>query len=169
MFNILKNLFNDSKLKNCDNEKSTDQIDDTTLESEKHITPVINKIDKKEFSKDFDKDLKLSSDSIDIFKGKQFSHLNNEVKEETVFSPINQELFNLMKDQLKEKDLQICRLSEILTHEQDLHKNTQILFKQQQSKQDLAWPKNDLDQRIENIETSIAKRKEQKHKGFFGI
>lgn len=166
MFNILKSLFNDAKLKNYYNEKNTKQIDDAIHKSEKCKAPVVNTIVKKEFNKDLK--LSSSSDNIDIFKAKQYSPLNDESTTYTKFSAADQELFNLMKDQLREKDLQIRNLSEILNQEQALHKNTQILFKQEQSKQNSVPPKNDLDQRLTKIETNISKRKEQKHKGFFG-
>jgi hypothetical protein len=155
LFNILKNLFNGDKNEvNCD-ERDIDQIDNNIDKVEKHIAPEANKISKREF----DKDLKLSLDDIDTFKVNKHSPLKEEVAENIKFSSMNQELFYLMKDQLKEKDLQICKLSEILNQEQDLHKNTQILFKQEQSKQEVALPKDDLNEQHEKV----------KNKAFLGI
>ena len=70
--------------------------------------------------------------------------------------------------QLSEKDIQIRNLNNRLSQEQDLHKNTQILFKQQQPKQILQLEEHfeELDNKLIEIKDKMQK-KEKDHKGIF--
>ena len=159
MFDILKNLLGDGKKENNYNEENTNQIDNKIQKAEKSIVPEVNKA------------FTMSSDDIDKAKAKvnQYQPLNEDVTEYTRILPMNQELFNLMKDQLKEKDLQIHELNEILNQAQYLHKNTQILSKLQQPEQDLVPLEDDIDENFNKVKINTTDHKEQKHKGFFGI
>lgn len=142
VFNMLKNLLNEGKEEINYNKENINQIDNSIQKSKKGI-----------------------EDNIEV---NQCSTLDSEVTEYTKFSPMNQELFNLMKDQLKEKDLQISKLNEILNQAQYLHKNTQILSKQQ-SEQELISHEDDLDDNLKKVKINMTENKELKHKGFFGI
>lgn len=70
--------------------------------------------------------------------------------------------------QLSEKDIQIRDLNNRLSQEQDLHKNTQILFKQQQPQQILQLEAHfeELDNKLIEIKDKMQK-KEKDHKGIF--
>ena len=70
--------------------------------------------------------------------------------------------------QLSEKDIQIRELNNRLSQEQDLHKNTQILFKQQQPQQILQLEAHfeELDNKLIEIKDKMQK-KEKDHKGIF--
>ena len=83
----------------------------------------------------------------------------------------NNELFKLLMEQLKvkdiqihEKDLQIHELNDRLSQEQDLHKNTQILFRQQQPQQNLLEMEDHfqaLDNKLIEIKDRMQQRKEE--------
>ncbi|MBX4267526.1 hypothetical protein [Clostridium estertheticum] len=70
--------------------------------------------------------------------------------------------------QLSEKDIQIQNLNNRLSQEQDLHKNTQILFKQQQPQQILQLEAHfeELDNKLIEIKDKM-KIKGKDHKGIF--
>jgi len=97
--------------------------------------------------------------------------------EDATVSTLNENMFNLLKEQLKEKDLQISEkdkqisnFDERMRAEQDLHKNTQILFKQQQQPPDIKQLEEhfqDLDTKLEEVKGNMLERKEQQQKGFF--
>ena len=78
----------------------------------------------------------------------------------------NKEMFKNFTEQLKVKDMQIAELNIRLSQEQDLHKNTQILFKQQQP-QDIKLLEahfEELDTKIEEVKNKMIDRKEQNEK-----
>jgi lipopolysaccharide export LptBFGC system permease protein LptF len=68
--------------------------------------------------------------------------------------------------QLSKKNIQIQDLNNRLSQEQDLHKNTQILFKQQQPQQILQLEEHfeELDNKLIEIKDKMLK-KDQGHKG----
>ncbi len=70
--------------------------------------------------------------------------------------------------QLSEKDTQIQNLNNRLSQEQDLHKNTQILFKQQQPQQILQLEAHfeELDNKLIEIKDKMQNKKKD-HKGIF--
>jgi len=79
-----------------------------------------------------------------------------------------------LRSELQEKNIQISNLNIRLSSEQELHKNTQILFKQQQQPQEdiklLEEHFNNLDNKLIEVKENMQQRKEeqeQEHKGFF--
>ena len=80
----------------------------------------------------------------------------------------NELALKVLINQLKIKDIQIQELNNRLSQEQDLHKNTQILFKQQQPQQILKLEAHfeELDNKLIEIKDKM-KKKDQDHKGIF--
>lgn len=99
-----------------------------------------------------------TTDIEDILKVK--NDLINSLNDQTEF----------LRDQIKEKDIQMHELNSRLNQEQDLHKNTQILFKQQPQQNILALEAHfqDLDTKLEEVKGNMLHRKEQQvhSKGF---
>jgi len=88
--------------------------------------------------------LKLIKDSLKIKSGIESDNIGEQENDEISMdkddlSTLNKDLFNTLIDQLKEKDIQIKELNNRLAAEQDLHKNAQILLKNQQDN-----PKEDI-------------------------
>ncbi len=78
----------------------------------------------------------------------------------------NKEFVDALLKQLDVKDIQIQDLSNRLNQEQDLHKNTQILFKQQQP-QDIKLLEEhfeELDTKLEEVKTKMSDRKDKQNK-----
>jgi len=75
---------------------------------------------------------------------------------------------DFLRGELQEKNIQISNLSIGLSSEQELHKNTQILFKQQQPQQILQLEAHfeELDNKLIEIKDKMQK-KEKDHKGIF--
>jgi hypothetical protein len=87
-----------------------------------------------------------------------------------------QDTIELLKQQLREKDIQIEKqfneLNDRLQQEQELHQNTQVLYKQEQEK-----PKQDLllleehfrevDSKLMEVKGQLEQRQESQSKGFF--
>jgi len=75
---------------------------------------------------------------------------------------------DFLRSELQEKNIQISNLSIGLSSEQELHKNTQILFKQQQPQQILQLEEHfeELDNKLIEIKDKMLK-KDQDHKGLF--
>ena len=75
---------------------------------------------------------------------------------------------DFLRSELQEKNIQINNLSIGLSSEQELHKNTQILFKQQQPQQILQLEAHfeELDNKLIEIKDKMRK-KETDHKGIF--
>jgi chromosome segregation ATPase len=101
--------------------------------------------------------------------------LNEEVSKDTDNLTLNKELFNLLKDQLKEnnkqmqtKDKQIEELNERLKQEQDLNKNNQVLqLRQPQDIKALESHFQDLDTKLEEVKEKMQEIKyDQKPKSF---
>ena len=116
-------------------------------------------------------DLNENKEPINYLKEEAFDSIK-ENKEELSFKT---DYINTLKDQLKikdtqilEKDLQIHEINNRLSQEQDLHKNTQILFKQQQPQQILQLEAHfeELDNKLIEIKDKMQK-KEKDHKGIF--
>lgn len=78
------------------------------------------------------------------------------------------EQIRIKDQQLQEKDQHIHELNSIVNKEQDLHKNTQILFKEQLPQDQLVLEEHfqELDNKMEEVKTKMADRKEE-HKSFF--
>lgn len=116
-------------------------------------------------------DLKEYKEPINYLKEEAYDSVK-ENKEDLSFKT---DYINTLKDQLKikdtqilEKDLQIHEINNRLSQEQDLHKNTQILFKQQQPQQILQLEAHfeELDNKLIEIKDKMQK-KEKDHKGIF--
>ena len=123
-------------------------------------------------------DLKENKEPINYLKEEAYDSIKGN-KEELSFKT---DYINTLKDQLKikdtqilekdlqlkEKDLQIHEINNRLSQEQDLHKNTQILFKQQQPQQILQLEAHfeELDNKLIEIKDKMQK-KEKDHKGIF--
>ncbi|MCB2357153.1 hypothetical protein [Clostridium estertheticum] len=75
---------------------------------------------------------------------------------------------DFLRSELQEKNIQINNLSMGLSSEQELHKNTQILFKQQQPQQILQLEAHfeELDNKLIEIKDKM-KDKQKDHKGIF--
>ena len=81
---------------------------------------------------------------------------------------MNKALLNALLDQLKEKDLQIHGLNDLLATEQELNKNNQILqLRQPQDIKALESHFQDLDTKLEEVKEKMQERKQdQEPKGF---
>jgi hypothetical protein len=82
---------------------------------------------------------------------------------------LNKDLFNALMEQLHQKDMQIQSLTDRLRQEQELHQNTQVLFKQQ-IPQDI----KQLEEHFKIIDGFIDTwrqdhREPEKKKGFFKL
>ncbi len=79
---------------------------------------------------------------------------------------MNNEMFNLMKEQLKEKDLQIQEKDKQLEKLIDLNKNSQILQLKQQPQDTKLLEEhfNNLDVKLEEVKNNMNQRKEQQQK-----
>ena len=93
---------------------------------------------------------------------------NEETAMDTEALSTNELVLKALINQLKIKDIQIQELNNRLSQEQDLHKNTQILFKQQQPQQILKLEAHfeELDNKLIEIKDKM-KKKDQDHKGIF--
>jgi len=121
--------------------------------------------------------LKEYKDSVKNLSNKETATINNEdISETTDNLSIDIELFNLLKEQLKEnnkqlqtKDKQIEELNERLKQEQELSKNSQILQLKQQPPdiKQLEEHFQDLDTRPQEVKENMIERKEHQNKGFF--
>jgi len=95
-----------------------------------------------------------TTDTDDLTKVKDY--LIDSLTEQTEF----------LRDQLKEKDIQLHESNERLKQEQDLNKNNQILqLRQPQDIKALEEHFQDLDNKLLDIKEQMAGRKEE-HKGF---
>ena len=77
---------------------------------------------------------------------------------------LKNDYINFLKEQIKE-------LNKKLTAEQELHRNTQILFKEQQPQDQVLLEAHfeDLDSKLSEVKKNMEERKKQQNKGFFGI
>ena len=80
-----------------------------------------------------DEGIKILKESIN--KNKYNSSKSNVEYEVSADLDVNNELINMLKDQLKEKDIQIKEKDKQLNELINLNKNNQILLKQQQEKE----------------------------------
>ncbi|MBU3182887.1 hypothetical protein [Clostridium psychrophilum] len=94
--------------------------------------------------------------------------LNDYVAMDSENINLKTDYISTLKDQLNKKDIQIQDLNKRLSQEQELHQNTQILFKQQQPKQILQLEAHfeELDNKLIEIKDKMQK-KEKDHKGIF--
>jgi len=114
-----------------------------------------------------------NSDSTKNSSRSSFS--SNEMAMDEDDLSINEVVIKTLIDQLKVKDLQLSEkniqirdLNNRLSQEQDLHKNTQILFKQQQPQQILQLEAHfeELDNKLIEIKNKMQK-KDKDHIGIF--
>ena len=89
------------------------------------------------------------------------------IDKEDFISSLKSEI-EFLRSELQEKNIQINNLNIGLSSEQELHKNTQILFKQQQPQQILQLEAHfeELDNKLIEIKDKMQK-KEKDHKGIF--
>lgn len=123
--------------------------------------------------------LKEYKDSVKNLSNKETATTINEgIAEDEDSLSIDKELFNLLKDQLREnnkqlqtKDKQIEELNERLKQEQELSKNSQILQLKQQPPPDIKQLEEhfqDLDTKLQEVKENMSERKNN-NKGFFGM
>lgn len=114
--------------------------------------------------------LKLNDDVKSDLNNKDIeSPLSEETDTDTEDLTINTELVKTLIEQLKTKDIQIQELNNRLAKEQELHQNTQVLYRQEQEKpkQDLLLLEEHLkefDDRLMTIKEDMELRKEIKDK-----
>ena len=136
-----------------------------------------------------DEGLNLIKDSLK-FKESTLNDLNNdnEYNEETHEITADIDDFELKEDyikylksenerlwsELQEKNLQINELNKLLSNEQDLHKNSQILLKNEQYKQEslleLEAHFKELDNKlIDTVHKMEERKQQQENKGIFNF
>jgi hypothetical protein len=105
-------------------------------------------------------DLKAYEENVNDFKENEEANTLGEDIEP--LEDLKNDYINFLKEQIKE-------LNKKLTAEQELHKNTQILFKEQQPQEQLLLEEHfeDLDNKLEEVKKNMSERKEQQNKGFF--
>ena len=116
----------------------------------------------------FNKEVKSALKDIDDF-------VNDETAIDNDYTFFLKDEIDFLKNEIQEKNLQISSLNNRLGFEQDLHKNTQILLKNQQDKpkEDILFLENrfkELDIKlIEVVEHMKQKKEDQKSKSKTGF
>lgn len=114
--------------------------------------------------------LNLIQDSLKVKSNIENSNIENDIKQETATDEedllnFNKDLIDALLEQLNIKDKQIEELNNRLEQEMDLHKNTQVLFRQQQDK-----PQNilqleehfkEFDEKLNEVREQMQQRKEK--------
>lgn len=110
-----------------------------------NITDLIdNQLEKKEFK---------NSDSNNT--------LNSEILSETDYLSLNKEIFEILKEQLKEQNLIIHELNERLKQEQNINQNIQALLNEKpQEKSELEEHFIDFDAKLVNIRAQMEEKEE---------
>jgi hypothetical protein len=154
------------------------QIAETTGQSKQNIYKKLKKkeliphiIKKQGISYIDDIGLKIINDSYET--NTENNPLNEEIAEDKTYSMINEEMFNLLKKelndknlQIQEKDRQLENYSDRLKQEQDLHKNTQILFKEKLPENLLLQEEHfeEIDTKLVDLKEKLVERHEQRHR-----
>lgn len=83
---------------------------------------------------------------------------------------LNKDYIEQLKEQIREKDIQLAKFNDRLLQEQDLHKNTQILFKEKLPENLLLQEEHfeEIDTKLVDLkEKLVEKHEQQEKKGFF--
>jgi len=114
--------------------------------------------------------LNLIKESLqDLTDEEEHSTLDDETATDKEELTLNADMFNLLKDQLKEKDIQLHEANERLKQAHKLIENNQVLLKDKPHQDILQLEEHFsvLDDKLEEVKNNMIERKEQQQKGFF--
>ena len=160
---------------------SVNQISESTGSSKQNIYKKLQKKELKEHIVKKEGINYLDEEGYNLFKASfktttEDIPLNEYTASDTTDSSMNENMFNLMKEQLKEKDRQIQEkdnqindYSERLKQSLELNRNSQVLLKEKPHQDILQLEEhfNDLDDKLIDIKDKMLERKVQNEKTSF--
>ena len=159
---------------------SVNQISESTGSSKQNIYKKLQKKELKEHIVKKEGINYLDEEGYNLFKNgfkttTKYIHKDEYIASDTIDSTMNENIFNLMKEQLNEKDRQIQEkdnqindYSERLKQSLELNRNSQVLLKNKPHEDILLLEEHftDLDTKLKEVKENMQQRKEQRNKGF---